>query len=118
MRYLFSIPIIIIALLVSCASPEPAIRLADNAEGTRAEILAAIPHGTSIEKATAVMRANGFRCEPRKNAAFLERTGIDYLYCDRERAVGLMVGRRWQVAFVDKGGWVMDILVGTGLIGP
>jgi hypothetical protein len=64
------------------------------------------------------MRANGFRCEPKKNEAFLDRTGIDYLYCDRERAVGLMVGRRWQVAFVDKGGWVMDILVGTGLIGP
>jgi hypothetical protein len=118
MRHQVSTLILMIALLQCCAAPEPAIRLSDNAAGTRIEILAVIPPGTPVEKAGAIMRANGFTCEPIRNAAFLDRTGIDFQYCDRNRAVGLLVGRRWQVALVEERGRVIDVLVGTGLIGP
>jgi len=118
MRYGIPIRVIMVAMFFCCTAPEPGIHLMDTAGGTRSEILSVIPAGTPVEKAAAVMRANGFTCEPKKNGVFLDRTGIDYLYCDRERSIGFMVGRRWQVALVEERGRVMDVLVGTGLIGP
>jgi len=71
-----------------------------------------------MARARAVMEANGFTCREMKNADFLDRRGIDYLYCDRVKTVGFMAGRRWQAALVEKEGKVMDVIVGTGLIGP
>lgn len=122
-RYIYSMRCITMHIMLwivacGCALPSPSLRLSDNAPDTRREILAAIPPGTPIDRAAAIMRSNGFKCEPMRKADFLDRRGIDYLYCDRERAVGLMVGRRWQVALVEEKGRVMDVLVGTGLIGP
>jgi hypothetical protein len=110
--------VLTMSLGAGCAARYPVIVPGENAEKTRAGILERVPVGTPVERAADIMRANGFTCESMRNAAFLDRERIDFLYCDRERAVGLMVGRRWQVALVEEEGRVMDVLVGTGLIGP
>jgi hypothetical protein len=81
-----------------------------------------VPPGTSVAKARAAMEHEGFTVTEKRNARFAEqgklRESIDYLYCDRTESAGFPIERRWQVALVNDGTQVTDILVSTGLTGP
>ena len=80
-------------------------------------ILAQVPVGTPVDDAQRFMEREGFKCSRSTNAAFLDRTGLDYVYCDRWEASGF-VKRRWQVAIVHRDGKVTEVLASTGLVGP
>jgi hypothetical protein len=62
------------------------------------------------------METEGFQCRREANARFLDRDGLDYVYCDRYE--GGIVKRRWQVAAVYREGKVVEVLASTGLVGP
>ncbi len=79
-------------------------------------VLERAPIGAAPTSAVAFLEAEGFTCMPRRDAAFLDREHIDYLYCDRSS--GAPVARRWQVAIVERAGAVVEVLSSTGLIGP
>lgn len=78
-----------------------------------------IPPGTSTENAQRFMESEGFKCSMKANGQFLDRDGIDYLYCDRHDGGYFdFVVRRWQIAIVYENGHVVEIITATGLIGP
>jgi hypothetical protein len=79
-------------------------------------VLSRIPVGTPIEDAERFMEREGFACVRATQAEFLDRKGLNYIYCDRTE--GGIVQRRWQVAVVHKDGEVTEIITSTGLIGP
>lgn len=79
-------------------------------------VLAKVPVGTPVDDAQRFMEREGFKCSCSTNEQFLDRKGLDYIYCDR--SVGGIVQRRWQVAVVHKDGKVVEVLASTGLIGP
>jgi hypothetical protein len=80
-------------------------------------VLGQVPVGTPVDDAQRFMEREGFKCSRSSNAAFLDRTGLDYVYCDRSEGSGA-VQRRWQVAVVHRGGKVTEVLASTGLLGP
>ncbi len=79
-------------------------------------VLGQAPVGTPVDDAQKFMEREGFSCSRSTNAAFLDRKGLDYIYCDRSE--GGIVQRRWQVAVVHKDGKVVEVLASTGLVGP
>jgi hypothetical protein len=79
-------------------------------------ILAQVPVGTAVDDAQRFMEREGFACSRKTNAGFLDRSGLDYIYCDRSE--GTVVSRRWQVAVVHRDGKVVEVLASTGLVGP
>jgi hypothetical protein len=80
-------------------------------------VLAEIPVGTPVDDAQRFMEREGFTCCRSTNAAFIDWTGLDYVYCDRSEGSGF-VQRRWQVAIVHRDGKVTEVLASTGLVGP
>jgi hypothetical protein len=80
-------------------------------------VLVRVPIGTSVEEAQRFMELEGFACSRNTNESFLDRTGLDYIYCDRSEGRG-WVSRRWQVAIVHRDRKVVEVLASTGLIGP
>jgi hypothetical protein len=81
-----------------------------------------VPTGTSLAQARDAMESEGFKVAAKQNAMFSEEgkvhKNIDYLYCDRTELAAFPVERRWQVALVNDGTQVTDILVSMGLTGP
>ena len=116
-RPLSWVSLLVVAIIpVACASPGRATRgLKEPAEMSRA-ILGVIPVGSDLAEAEQFMVGQGFDCRREVGAEFLDRKGIDYLYCNRYE--GGLVQRRWQVAIVYRGGKVTEVLASTGLIGP
>jgi len=80
-------------------------------------VLAQIPVGTPVDDAQRFMEREGFACSRNTNAEFLDRKGLDYVYCDRSEGSGF-VQRRWQVAVIHRDGKVVEVLASTGLVGP
>ena len=87
-----------------------------DAETMRRVLQEALPFGTELAAARTFMEGEGFRCEPKADARWLDRSHLDYLHC--ERSDGGVVQQRWQVAIVRIGNGVSEILVTTGLVGP
>ena len=79
-------------------------------------VLAHIPVGTSTDDAQRFMEREGFACSRESNAEFLDRKGLDYIYCDRSE--GGRIQRRWQVALVHRDGKIAEVIASTGLVGP
>ena len=79
-------------------------------------VLGRVPVGTPIDDAQRFMEREGFTCSRSTNEPFLDRTGLDYLYCDRSE--GGVTFRRWQVAVVHRDGKVTEVRASTGLVGP
>ena len=79
-------------------------------------VLGQVPVGTPIDDAQRFMEQEGFTCSRSTNKPFLDRTGLDYIYCDRSE--GGLTFRRWQVAAVHRDGKVTEVLASTGLVGP
>lgn len=80
-------------------------------------VLSKVPVGTPVDDAQRFMEREGFKCSRSTNAEFLDRKGLDYIYCDRSEGSGF-VQRRWQVAVVHRDGKVVEVLASTGLVGP
>jgi hypothetical protein len=93
-----------------------------DAASMKAVLQKRLPVGTSLGKARLFMEQEGFKCSLAHKESFSEegvvREGIDFLYCDRDDRVGVLVIRRWQVALVLSQDSVSEVLVSVGLIGP
>jgi hypothetical protein len=74
--------------------------------------------GAPIEEARYKMQRSGFQCVPKKNAAWGNRTGIDYLYCERRETSGVPVKQLWRIALVEQDGAVTEVLVASSPIAP
>lgn len=88
----------------------------------KAALVRIVPPGTSIGKAREAMEHEGFKVTEKRNASFAEQgrvhEKIDYMYCDRTETASFSIERRWQVALINDGARVTDILVSMGLTGP
>ena len=106
-------------LLVACTQDKMVTRGLKDAPQLRGALVEAIPTGSDLASAVTFMERNQFRCLSQLNAAWGERQGLDYMYCDKEVDVGRPIVRRWQVAIVhDRRSRVQEVLVSTGLVGP
>ena len=103
--------------------------MGDDPAALRAAILRRTPVGTPIDRSQRLLETAGFSCRMERDAGFAEfppeskheivHKHEDFLYADRERLVGLLMKRRWQVAVVhDRQDRVSAVYVSTGLIGP
>ena len=108
--------ILLLLAAASCTSSRAGTRGIEEPPQMVAAVLGRIPLGTPVEEAQGFMEREGFRCSRIANAAFGERNGLDYVYCDRTE--GTVVSRRWQVALVYRDGLVVEVLASTGLVGP
>ena len=129
----FAYAVVVLALLplarlVSGARARSSI-FQSTSVATKAEVLKQVPIGTSIEQATAIMEASGFKCLAMQNQRVTEDgptagQWIDHglaniLWCDSgEKSFKLVLSRRWQVVFVDTAGLVSYVVVGVGVTGP
>jgi hypothetical protein len=100
------------------------VRLHNDPEATKKEVLKRIPIGSSVEYAREVMSKSGFNCGMRQNELFAAgcegpatRNG-DFLYCDRVKFAFPFLERRWQILIFHVNGLVTDVLVCIGLTGP
>jgi hypothetical protein len=99
-----------------CAGARSATREIDKPERMVEAVISGVPIGTTVDEAQRFMEGEGFQCRREANTKFLDRGGLDYLYCNRYE--GGIVKRRWQVAVVHRGGKVVEVLASTGLVGP
>jgi hypothetical protein len=81
-------------------------------------LVALAPLGTSMIAASRTLGAAGFRCDSLHRAAFGSRDTMPLVHCDLSVSAGGSVSRRWQVALVDSSGFLTEIRVATGMIGP
>ena len=107
---------VLVAMGLGCGSSHSVTRGVQEPRRMIAAILGQIPVGTSVADAERFMRPEGFKCSETTNGEFLDRQGLDYLYCDRSDSG--IVQRRWQVAIVHRDGKVSEVLASTGLVGP
>lgn len=105
------------------------IKMRDDPQAMKLEVLKKAPIGSSIQDARKVMEENGFTVTPHHNDAFAEyqdgdpqkpiiHEGEDFLMCYKARTPFLFVTREWRIVIVHKGDVVSDISVGIGLTGP
>lgn len=90
----------------------------DDPQKMVAILSAEIPVGTSLVDAESYMQREGFHCSLHKNDRWGDRTGIDYIYCDRSKSASFPVTRRWQIAILHDDEAITEIIAKTGLIGP
>ena len=101
-------------LVLGCCSsaPNPHVRLFENADDMRGEVLAHTPVGTPIGHAKAVMEENGFEC------SHFEHKAKRYICCRTDRNLSLLVSRVWNISIQYENDVVTDVHVSTGLVGP
>ncbi len=107
---------LIVVAAPGCAGTRSATRGIDEPERMAEAVISGVPIGTPVDEARRFMEREGFQCRRKANAEFLDRGGLDYLYCNRYE--GGIVKRRWQVAVVHREGKVVEVLASTGLVGP
>jgi hypothetical protein len=109
--------VVLVAVVASgCAGTRSVTRGIEEPPRMVEAVLGQVPVGTPVEDAQRFMEQEGFACSREANAEFLDRKGLDYLYCDRSE--GGIVQRRWQVAVVHRDGKVTEVIASTGLVGP
>lgn len=106
----------VLVAVVGCAGTRSVTQGIEEPPRMVETVLGQIPIGTPIDDAQRFMEWEGFACSRSTNAKFLNREGLDYVYCDRSE--GGAVQRRWQVAVVYRDGKVVEVLASTGLVGP
>jgi hypothetical protein len=102
--------------MTGCAGTRPSTRGIEEPPRMVEAVLGHAPVGTPIDDAQRFMEREGFDCRRETNAEFLDRKGLDYIYCDRSE--GGVVRRRWQVALVHRDGQITEVIASTGLVGP
>jgi hypothetical protein len=124
-----TLTVLILAMPLFTPFGEPKkLKLHNNLKEMKEEVLKRIPIGIPIEQAREIMVKSGFKCEMLLNKSFAEmdydehqttREGIDFLYCDKEKAAfPYGCDRRWQIAIVHKNAVVTEQLISIGLICP
>jgi hypothetical protein len=106
-----------LAAVAGCAGTRAVTRGIEESPRMVEVVLGHVPVGTPVEDAQRFMEREGFACSRSTSAAFLDRKGLNYVYCDRSEGSG-WVQRRWQVAIVHRDGRVVEVLASTGLVGP
>src|SRR6266404_5423637 len=119
--------VLVLAVLFITPHPETKkMKMHNNVNAMKEEVLKRIPIGSSIEYAKAVMKKNGFKCEMMWNDSFageddkgnrVTREGMDFLYCDKEKMAFPLILRRWQIAIIHKNGVVSEVSVSIHLTG-
>jgi hypothetical protein len=107
----------VLAMVVGCTSTRSITRGIAEPSRMVEVVLSQVPVGTPIEDAQRFMEREGFKCSRTTNGHFLDRKGLDYVYCDRTEASG-WIDCRWQVAIVHRDGKVAEVLASYGLTGP
>ena len=115
--------LILVVPLFSAHAETKKVKLHNNVEAMKQEVLKRIPIGSSMEYTQEVMKKSGFKCQLMWNESFasdgagkIPRKG-DLLYCDKEKSAFLVFDRRWQIAIVHKNGVVSEMFVSIGLTG-
>lgn len=101
---------------IYCASNK--MKFTNSDEKDRQLIMKSIPIGSSLDYASKIMNENGFECNYIENGEFLNRSHINYLYCDRYETINLLITRRRQIAIILSNYKVSEIMIATGLLGP
>ena len=103
----------VLLLLVGCSAP-----FNSDEEIARQELLELAPIDSDARDAKEKLERKGLQCQWFEQREFYGLEGKhDYLYCDKEKVVGVLVNRRWQLALIHKDYLVADAKVGIGLIG-
>lgn len=126
----------IVVVCVGCLHSSQVTWRIDDPVVMKAALVEHVPIGTPVSAARRFMESEGFICEPRSNSSFIERRswsdrepkheGIDFLGCHRRESLGvnkyglggLLMSRKWNVALVNDGSIVTDILVSHYIDGP
>src|ERR1700722_10091770 len=97
-------------VLPACAKPFSA----DEAVA-RSQLLQLAPLGSDARQALPKLQSKGFHCTWQKGALFAGVSGKhDFLYCDLENNVGILMTRRWQLALIHEHFAVTDARFGIG----
>ncbi|WP_153556736.1 hypothetical protein [Roseimaritima sediminicola] len=107
---------VLIVAVAGCTGTQSVTLGIEKPPGMAEAVLSEIPVGTPVEDAERFMVREGFACIRATDAEFLDRKGLDYIYCDRTE--GETVQRRWQIAVVHNNGEVAEIIASTGLVAP
>ena len=122
-----SIIALIVALILYLAQ-EGKIKLRDDPQAMKQEVLKKVPIGSPIQDARKIMEENGFAVAAYENADFVEypngdynreilHKGEDFLLCYKKSTPFFFVTREWMIIIVHGGDVVSDIFVNTGLTG-
>src|SRR5580765_5931049 len=107
-----------VAALLGCSHGSATRGLKDRA-AMKDVLLGIVPPGTSVAEARDAMKREGFTVTEKRSGSFAEQgklhKNIDYLYCDRTESASFPIERRWQVALVNDGAQVTDVLVSLSL---
>jgi hypothetical protein len=76
-----------------------------------------LPKGTGIQAAKDLMVKEGFFCEPRVNAKWKGKAGLDYLHCTREDG-SPPVKLLWEIAVFHDASGVLSVDVRRALVYP
>ena len=107
---------VVLGAVAGCAGPQSVTHGIEKPPRMVDAVLGQAPVGSPIDNAQRFMEREGFKCSRITNEAFLDREGIDYIYCDRSDGAGF-VHRKWKVAVVHRDGKVVEVLASTGLVG-
>ncbi|MEZ0273052.1 hypothetical protein [Methylobacillus sp. MM3] len=82
------------------------------------QLLLLAPLGSDARQAKPILEEKGFKCHWVPNSTFSGIKGRhDFLYCDLEKLVGVLVSRRWQLALIHKDFVVTNAKFGISLTG-
>lgn len=95
--------------LVACSRDRTITHGADGSPEWDRRVRAAVPLGTPLEEARAIMERNGFQCQP-------DSDNTSVLHCDKTYG-GTMtpVRRKWKASFSAPDGRVAEVKSSTGL---
>jgi hypothetical protein len=96
----------------STSTPPSPLRLLENEDQVRTEVLSQIPPGTAVASAKKFMENNRFKCE------FAEIEGEKVLLCQRTVPMGLMVTHTWSITFPYENDAIIDVRIKTWGTGP
>lgn len=111
-RWCSVFPLLLCGALSACTGDSTITRGADGAHEWDRRIQAAVPSGTSIQDARALMERNGFTCND------FSATKLT-MFCEKKAGrPGSPVERRWQATFEVKEGRVVGLQSSTELLRP
>jgi hypothetical protein len=107
--------VVMLVAFAGCMHLQSVTRNVDEAPRMIEVVSSIVPIGTPVDEAQRFMEREGFKCKREQNAGFLERKGLDYIYCERTSGFGFT--RDWRVAVVHRNGKVVEVLANTWING-
>ena len=120
--------IALIVALILYLGQKGKIKMRDDPQAMKQEVLKKVPIGSSIQGVRKIMEENGFSIAAYENDDFVEyqdgdhnrealHKGEDFLLCHKKSTPFFFVTREWIIIIVHKGDMVSDIFVNIGLTG-